>query len=123
MCLHAKRKRCAMALGNPLSIDKRDCEKMRVQVALNRVALNKINASSDSAVFHALQIVAMNATKLKQFELWQSEKRDVRIKSWKARVIQSVALGAKRECLSKLVAWVKHDRINDDDAEDEATRR
>ena len=35
----------------------------------------------------------------------------MRIKSWKARVIQS-------ECLSKLVAPLKHDRI-DDDAEDE----
>ena len=119
VCLHAERKRCAMALGNQLSVDKRDCERMRVQVAHSSVALNKSNASADSAVFHALQTVARNATKLKQVELWQLEKCDVRFKSWKARVIQPEALGAKRECLSKLVARVKHDRIDDDDAEDE----
>ena len=44
----------------------------------------------------------MNAAKWKQFELWQLE----------------VRVGAKRECLSKLVARLKHDRI-DDDAENE----
>ena len=60
----------------------------------------------------------MNAAKLKQVESGQWVKRDVRIKSWKARVIQSGALGAKRECLSKLVARSEHDRT-DDDAEDE----
>ena len=42
----------------------------------------------------------------------------MRIKSWKAEVIQPGALGAKRECLSKLVTRVKHEHI-DDDAEDE----
>ena len=64
------------------------------------------------------QTGATDAAKLKQVELWQLEKCDVRIKSWKARVIQSGALGAKRECLSKLVTRVKQDHI-DDDAEDE----
>ena len=64
------------------------------------------------------QTVAMNAAKLKQAESSQLEKCDARIKSWKARVIQSGALGAKRECLSKLVARLKHD-CTDDDAEDE----
>ena len=64
------------------------------------------------------QTVAMNAAKLKQAALRQLEKRDVTINSWKARVIQSGTLGAKRERLSKLVARLKHDRT-DDDAEDE----
>ena len=41
------------------------------------------------------------------------------IKAWEAREVQlEVRAGAKRECLSKLVARLKHDRI-DDDAEDE----
>ena len=60
----------------------------------------------------------MNAAKLKQVES-QWVKRDVRIKSWKAREIQlEVSVCAKRECLSKLVARLEHDRTNDD-AEDE----
>ena len=42
----------------------------------------------------------------------------MKIKSWKARVNQSGALGAKRECLSKCAVRAKLDRI-DDDAEDE----
>ena len=57
------------------------------------------------------QAVAMNAAKLKQVELLQLEKGDARIKSWKARVIQSGALGAKRECLSKLVTRENHDHM------------
>ena len=46
----------------------------------------------------------------------------MRIKSWKARVIQSGALGARRECLLKLVVQLKHNRI-DDDAGVSPTRR
>ena len=43
----------------------------------------------------------------------------MRVKTWEARDIQlEVRVGAKRECLSKLVARLKHDRI-DDDADDE----
>ena len=61
----------------------------------------------------------MNAAKMKQFELWRLEKRDVRIKAWEAREIQPEArVGAKRECLPKLGARLKHDRI-DDGCEDE----
>ena len=52
-------------------------------------------------------------------ELLRLEECDSRIKAWEAREIQlEVRVGAKRECLSKLVARLKHDRI-DDDAEDE----
>ena len=111
---------------NQLRVEKRDCERMRVQVVHNRVALNNSNASADSGVSgkQTTQLkrgksltVTMTLDKLKRAEFWQLEKRDVRIKSWKARVIQSGALGAKRECLSKLVARLKHDR-SDDDADD-----
>ena len=102
VCLHAEQKRRAMVLVNQLSVDKRDYERMRVQVAHNSVVLNK---SSDAA-------------KLKKVELWQLKKCDMKIKSWKARVIQSGALGTKRECLSQLVARLKHDR--DDDAKYDA---
>ena len=127
MCLHAERKRCDTVLANELRVDKRDCERTRVQVVHNRVALNNSNASTDSEVRGKRttqwkrgksRTVAMNASKLKQAESWQLEKCDVRIKFWKARVIQSGALGATRECLSKLVPRLKHDRT-DDDAEDE----
>ena len=116
-----------MVLVNQLRLTKRDCERMRVQIAHNRFALNNSNSSTDSEVRgkRTTQLkrgksptVAMRVAKLKQAEMWHLEKRDVRIKSWKARVIQSGALGAKRECLSKLVARLKHDRI-DDDVEDE----
>ena len=126
-CRHAERKRCDMVLVNQLRVDKRDCERMRVQVVHNRVALNNSMASADSVVRRKRttqlkrgksQTVAMTIALLKQAELWQLEKRDVRIKSWKARIIQSGTLGAKRECLSKLEARLKHDRT-DDDAEDE----
>ena len=82
-------------------------------------ALDKTNASADSAVFHTSRAVAMNVAKWKQFELWQLEKCDLRIKAWEARDVQlEVRAGAKRECLSKLVVRLKHDRI-DGDAEDE----
>ena len=116
-----------MVLINQLRVDKRDCERMRVQVVHNRVALNNSNASTDSDVrgertTHLKrgksQTVAMNVAKLRQAESVHLEKRDVRIKPGKARVIQSGALGAKRECLSKLVSRLERDRT-DDDAEDE----
>ena len=42
----------------------------------------------------------------------------MRIKSWEARATQLELLGAARECLPKLVARLKHARV-DDDAEDE----
>ena len=101
VCRHAVRKRCAMVLINQLSLTKRDCKRMRVQVVHNRVALNISNASADSEVRGKRttqlkrgksQTVAMNAAKLKPAELWHLEKLDARIKSWKARVIQSGAL-------------------------------
>ena len=61
----------------------------------------------------------MTAAKGKQFELWQWVECDLRTKAWEARDIQlEVRVGVKRECLSKLVARLKHNRI-DDDAEDE----
>ena len=72
-----------------------------------------------SAVFHTPRAVAMNAAEVKQFELWQLDDCDLTVKAWEAREIQlEVRVGAKRECLSKLVAWLKDDRI-DVDAEDE----
>ena len=57
----------------------------------------------------------MNAAKWKQFELWQLEECNLRIKAWEARHIQlEVRVGAKRKCLLKLVGRLKHDRIDDD---------
>ena len=48
------------------------------------------------------------------------ENCDLRIRAWEARDIQlEVRVGAKRESLSKLVARLKHDRM-DDDAEYDA---
>ena len=108
-----------MALGNQLRVDSRDCKRMRVQIAHTSVALNKSNASADSAGFHALRTVATDAAKTKQFELWQLEECDLKIKAWEARESQlGVRVGAKRECLSTWVVRLKHDRV-DDDAEDE----
>ena len=90
-----------------------------MQMAHTSVALDKTNASADSAVFHTPRAVAMNAAKLKQVELWHLEECDLRIKALEAREIQlEVRVGEKRECLSKSVARLKHGRI-DDDAEDE----
>ena len=77
-----------------MGIDKRDCEEMRVPIAQNSDALNKSNASADSAVFHALKVCATDAIKTKPIELWLLEKCDVRIKSWEATAIQPEALGA-----------------------------
>ena len=76
-----------------------------MQMAHTSVALDKTNASADSAVFHTPRGVAMNAAKLNQVELWQLDECDSRIKAWEAREIQlEVRVGAERECLSKLVA-------------------
>ena len=133
MCLHGERKCCAMALGNQLRVDNRDCKWMRVQIAHTSVALNKaiasaVSASSTTPLTRTTQLkrekprtIAMDAVQTKQFELWQLEECDERIKSWKARERGQlgVRVGAKCECVSKLVARVKHDRIDDDDAEDE----
>ena len=68
---------------------------------------------------HTPRAVAMNAGKLNQVELWQLDECDSRIKAWEAREIQlEVRVGPKRESLSKFVALLKYDCI-DDDAEDE----
>ena len=98
VCLHAERECCVRAMVNQLRVDSRDCERMQVQMAHTSVALDKANASAVSAVFHTPRAVAMFAAKGKQFELWPLE----------------VRVGAKRECLSKLVARLKHDRVDDD---------
>ena len=72
-----------------------------------------------TARYSTPRAVAMNAATLNQVELWHFDECDLRIKAWEARDIQlEVRVGAKRECLSKLVARLKRDRI-DDDAEDE----
>ena len=106
-------------MANQLRVDNRDCERMHVQMSHTSVALGRTNARSDSAVFHTPRAVAMNAAKRKQFDLWQLDECDLTVKAWEAREIQlEVRVGAKRECLSKMVAWLEHDRI-DDDAEDE----
>ena len=90
-----------------------------MQMAHTSVALDKTNVSEDSTVFHTPRAVAMNAAKLSQVELSQLDECDSRIKAWEAKEIQlEVRAGAKRECLSKLVARLKHDRT-DDDAENE----
>ena len=60
-------------------------ERMQVQMAHTSVALDKTNVSADSAVFHTPRAIAMNAAKLKQFELWQLDECDIRIKGWEAR--------------------------------------
>ena len=60
-----------MFLVNQLMVDKRDYERMRVQVAHNSVALNESSARADSAGSTTLLMrgkpekVAMNAAKLK----------------------------------------------------------
>ena len=68
--------------------------------------MNNANASTDSEVRGKrttqlkrgkFRTVAMNAAKLKQAELWQLKRCDVRVKSWKARVIQSVEIGSSIE--------------------------
>ena len=99
-----------------------------MQIAHTNVALNKANASADSAssttpLTRTTQLscgkVTTDAAKVKQVELWLLGKCDLRIKAWEAREIQLEArIGAKRENLPKLGARLKHDRI-DDDAEDE----
>ena len=108
MCLHAERECCVMALGDPLSGDKRDCERRRVHIAHTSVALNKANASTDSASSTTPftrtaqlrcgkpRICATDASKMNQVELWRLEKCDLRIKTWEAREIQlEVPVGAK----------------------------
>ena len=105
---------------------------MRVQIAHTSVALNKANGSADSAssttpLTRTTQLrcgkprtATTDAAKVKQVELWQLEKCDLRIKAWEARDIQlEVRVGAKRECLSKLVPRLGHGR-SDDDAEYDA---
>ena len=86
---------------------------MRVQIAHTSVALNKANAMRGKP-----RTVPMDAAKMKQGKLWRLEKCDVIIKALEARGVQLEALGAVPECLQKLVARLKHDRL-DDDAEDE----
>ena len=132
---NAERDCCVMALGDQSRADKRDCERMRVQICLSSVPRNKAIASADSAssttpLTRTTQLrcgeprtVVTVAAKVKQVELWRLEKCDWRIKAWEAREIQlEVRVGAKRECLSKLVVRLKHDRI-DDDAEDERNEK
>ena len=117
VCLHAERECCVMALGDQLRVDKCDCERMSVQIAHSSVARNKAIASADSASSTTPltrttllscgkpRTVCTVAAKVKHVKLWQLEKCDVMIKAWKAREIQlEVRVGAKRECMSKLVA-------------------
>ena len=85
---HAERECCVRVLGNQLSVDNRDCERMRVQMVHTSVALEKSNASASNAVFHTHRTVARDAAKTRQFELWQAVECDVRIKSWKVRESQ-----------------------------------
>ena len=47
--LHAERERCAMALEDQLSATSRDCERIRVQIAHTRVALDEADTRVDSA--------------------------------------------------------------------------
>ena len=73
-----------------------------MQIAHTSVALNKANASADSAssttpLTRTTQLrcgkpptIARDAAKEKQVELWRLEKCDSRIKAWKAREIQLV---------------------------------
>ena len=49
VCPHAERECCVRALGNQLSVDKFGCKRMRQKVVHNSVALDKTNASADSA--------------------------------------------------------------------------
>ena len=117
MCLHSERECCVRALGNQLSVDNRDCERMRVQIPHTRVARNTANTSADSAsstttLTRTTQLRCVkprtgttDAAKVKQVELWRWEKCDLRTKAWEAREIQlEVRVGAKRECLPKLGA-------------------
>ena len=60
---------------------------------------------------------ASSCNECRQVEMWQLDEWDSRIKAWEAREIQlEVRVGANRECLSKLVTRLKHDRIDDDGA-------
>ena len=93
----------------------------------HQCSLNKANASADGAssttpFSRTTQLrcgkprtETTDTAKVKQVELCRLEKCDLRIKAWEAREIQlEVRAGAKRECLTKLVARLKHDRIDDD---------
>ena len=78
-----------------------------MQISHTSVALNKANASADSAssttpLTRTTQLrcgkpraVTTDAAKVKQVELWQLEKCDLIIKAWEAREIQPEALGFK----------------------------
>ena len=44
VCPHVERECCAIALRDQLTVVKRDCKRMRVQIAHTSVALNKANA-------------------------------------------------------------------------------
>ena len=70
VCLHAERGCCVRALRNQLRVDSRDCERMRVQMAHTTGALNKTNASADSAALHTPRKVTTDAAQTKQFNLW-----------------------------------------------------
>ena len=79
-----------------------------MQMAHTSVALDKTNASADSAVFHSLRAVAMNAAMLKHVELWQLDECDSRIKAWEARGIQlEVRVDAKRKMLVEIGSSVE----------------
>ena len=114
---------CQSSWGQ-LSVENRDCERMRVQIAHTRVALDEADTRVDSASSTTQlkcgnpRTCATGAAKIKQSYLWRLEICDVRINYCEARAIQHEALGAARECLPKFVARLKHARP-DDDAEDE----
>ena len=123
VCLHAERECWVMALVNQFRVDKCDCKRMRVQIAHTSVDLNKANTSADSASSTTPwarttelrcgkpRTLTTDAAKVKKFELWRSEKCNLRIKPWEAREIQlEPSVGAKRGFLSTWVAWLKHER-------------
>ena len=117
VCLHAERECCVRALVNHVRVDNRDCTCRWPTPVLPWTRQMQVKTARFST--HTPRAVAMNAGKLNQVELWQLDECDSRIKAWEAREIQlEVRVGPKRESLSKLVARLKYDCI-DDDAEDE----
>ena len=122
--LHAEQERCAIALGGPV-----ECRQPRLREDAcadchTNVALDEANVRADIASSTTVDAckTANICNGCRQDEtvyyLWRMEKCDVRIKSREARDIQLEALGAARECRTKLVVRWKPARV-DDDSKDE----